>query len=221
MSTYKTCWDWVKQHFFSKNCCKNGPSMLEDQTKHIEFSFGSFGKNIKLGNGVEIIGPATRIHLGDNVQISDGARLVCSDETSEILIGDGTIIQTRAILETGPSGSIRLGAFNSVNPYCVLYGHGGLSTGDYVRIAAHTVIIPANHIFDNPDVPIARQGLTKKGIRIGNDVWVASGCSILDGVEIGDGCVIAAGAVVNRSILPYSVVAGVPAKVIKMRTSNK
>jgi acetyltransferase-like isoleucine patch superfamily enzyme len=195
--------------------------MLESQTKPIEFSFGSCGKNVKLGNAIEIIGPATRIHLGDNVQISDGARLVCSDETSEILIGDGTIIQTRAILETGPSGSIRLGAFNSVNPYCVLYGHGGLSTGDYVRIAAHTVIIPANHIFDNPDVPIARQGLTKKGIRIGNDVWVASGCSILDGVEIGDGCVIAAGAVVNRSVLPYSVVGGVPAKVIKMRTSNK
>lgn len=221
MSTFKTYWSWLKQHIFSKGCFKNNLSVPESQTKQIEFSFGSCGKNIKLGNGIEIIGPATCIHLGDNVQISDGARLVCSDETSEILIGDGTIIQTRAILETGPSGSIRLGAFNSVNPYCVLYGHGGLSTGDYVRIAAHTVIIPANHIFDNPDVPIARQGLTKKGIRIGNDVWVASGCSILDGVEIGDGCVIAAGAVVNRSVLPYSVVGGVPAKVIKMRTSNK
>ena len=183
------------------------------------FGFGSYGKGVRLGNGVEIVGPASRIRLGSNVQIGDGARLVCSDESSEIIIGDGTIIQARAILETGPGGSIRLGCMNSVNPYCVLYGHGGLITGDFVRIAAHTVIIPANHIFDNPDIPIARQGLIKKGIRIGRDVWIASCCSILDGVEIGDGCVVAAGAVVNRSVLPFSVVGGVPAKVIKMRRS--
>jgi len=219
MNIFKTCWIWLKQQIFSKDCCKECPSTPESQTRLDSLGFGSCGKNVKLGNGIEIIGPASRIHLGDNVQISDGARLVCSDDAAEILIGNGTIIQARAILETGPSGSISLGAFNSVNPYCVLYGHGGLTTGDYVRIAAHTVIIPANHIFDNPDVPIARQGLTKKGIRIGNDVWIASGCSILDGVEIGDGCVIAAGAVVNRSVLPYSVVGGIPAKVIKMRRS--
>ena len=181
------------------------------------YGFGSYGQGTKLGNGVEVVGDASRILLGENVSIGNGARLVCSDQTAEIIIGDGTIIQPRAILETGPGGRIELGSMNSVNPYCVLYGHGGLITGDYVRIAAHTVIVPANHVFEDPDRPIARQGLTKKGIRIGRDVWIACGCCILDGVEIGDGSVIAAGAVVNSSVAPFSVVAGVPAKVIKMR----
>ncbi|MDH5347123.1 MAG: acyltransferase [Nitrospira sp.] len=183
----------------------------------VKYGFRSYGQGTKLGNGVEVIGVASRILLGQNVSIGDGVRLVCSDQTAEIIIGDGTVIQSRAILETGPGGRIELGKMNSVNPYCVLYGHGGLTTGDYVRIAAHTVIIPASHVFEDPDRPIARQGLTKQGIRIGRDVWIACGCRILDGVEIGDGSVIAAGAVVNRNVVPFAVVGGVPAKVIKMR----
>lgn len=216
----KACLAWLGQQIFHKNMCQITPILAERKNlgRFVDYGFGSCGKGVKLGNGIEIVGVASRIHLGNNVQIGDGARLVCSDEASEIIIGDGTVIQARAILETGAGGSIHLGSMNSVNPYCVLYGHGGLITGDFVRIAAHTVIIPANHIFANPDVPITRQGLSKKGIRIGRDVWIASGCSILDGIEVGDGCVIAAGAVVNRSVAPFSVIGGVPAKVIKMRS---
>jgi acetyltransferase-like isoleucine patch superfamily enzyme len=56
-----------------------------------------------------------------------------------------------------------------------------------------------------------------KGIIIHDDVWIGTGARILDGVEIGEGCVVAAGAVVNKSVPPYSVVAGVPARIIKKR----
>jgi len=182
-----------------------------------EYGLGECGEGVRFGSGVEVIGVASGIRLGKNVTIGDRARLVCTDRASEIIIGDGTVIQSGAILETGPAGRIVLGSRNSVNPYCVLYGHGGLITGDYVRIAAHTVIIPANHIFEDAERPIARQGLSKKGIRIGYDVWIACGCRILDGVDIGDGSVIAAGAVVNRSVPSFAVVGGVPAKLIKMR----
>jgi len=184
---------------------------------HVKNSFGKCGEDFKLGERVEIVGITSRIKIGDNVSIGDGARLVCTDMTAEIIIGDGTVIQPRAILDTGQGGRIELGKMNSVNPYCVLYGHGGLITGDYVRIATHTVIIPANHIFDDPNTPIARQGLRKKGIQIDRDVWIGSGCQILDGVNIGEGCVVAAGAVVNRSIPPFSVCGGIPAKILKKR----
>nr|WP_281720658.1 acyltransferase [Nitrosomonas nitrosa] len=182
-----------------------------------QYGFGSYGQGTKVGKGVEVVGVASRIILGPNVSIGDGVRLVCTDQAAEIIIGDGTFIHPRAILETGPGGRIELGKLNSVNYYCVLYGHGGLTTGDYVRIAAHTVIIPASHIFEDPDRPITRQGLTKEGIRIGRDVWIAAGCQILDGVTIGESSVIAAGAVVNRDVVSFSVVGGVPAKILKMR----
>ena len=218
MGTRTSCINWLARLTRQWCLCANtAPAEHKIFDPLVGYGFGSYGQGTKLGTGVEVIGAASRILLGKNVGIGDGVRLVCSDQTAEIIIGDGTVIQPRAILETGPGGRIELGNMNSVNPYCVLYGHGGLTTGDYVRIAAHTVIIPANHVFEDPDRPIARQGLTKQGIRIGRDVWIACGCCILVGVEIGDGSVIAAGTVVNRNVAPFSVVAGVPAKVIKMR----
>lgn len=222
MGIKTSCINWLVRFTRQRRLCANtAPAEHKIFDPLAVYGFGSYGQGTKLGNGVEVVGAASRILLGKNVSIGDGVRLVCSDQTAEIIIGDGTVIQPRAILETGPGGRIELGNMNSVNPYCVLYGHGGLTTGDYVRIAAHTVIIPANHVFEDPDRPIARQGLTKQGIRIGRDVWIACGCRILDGVEIGDGCVIAAGTVVNHSVAPFSVVAGVPAKVIKMRRRHR
>jgi acetyltransferase-like isoleucine patch superfamily enzyme len=114
-------------------------------------------------------------------------------------------------------GKITIGDDCSFNPYCVIYGHGNLAIGNCVRIATQTVIIPANHNFDRRDLPIHRQGLSMKGVRIGDDVWIGAGVKILDGVEIGSGSVIAAGAVVTRAVAPFTIVAGVPARAVKTR----
>jgi acetyltransferase-like isoleucine patch superfamily enzyme len=180
---------------------------------------GGWGAGATLGQGVELVGDLASIFIGPNVMLGDGARLVCA-VGGTIRLGANTVIQPRAYLDTGAGGRISLGEHNSVNPYCVIYGHGGLTTGAYVRIAAQTVLIPANHIFDDTTVPISRQGLRKKGIVIGNDVWIGAGCQILDGVEIGNGAVIAAGSVVNRHVDAFTVVGGVPARVIKTRDTK-
>lgn len=209
---------WLRQLYYRNQSPDVSISARNDASpRSPTFEFGAYGTGTTLGNHVEIVGVVSRIRLGKNIRIGDGARLVCSDAKASIIIGDGTVIQPRAILETGPGGHIELGNMNSVNPYTILYGHGGLITGEYVRIAAHTVVIPANHIYDDPNRPISRQGLTKLGIRIGRDVWIGSGCQILDGVEIGEGCVVAAGSVVNSHVAPFSVVGGVPARILKMR----
>ena len=84
-------------------------------------------------------------------------------------------------------------------------------------VAAHTVIIPSNHSFDDPDKPISHQGERSQGIEIGQDVWIGCGARVLDGVSLGDGCVIGAGAVVTRSIETNCVAVGVPARVIGVR----
>ena len=114
-------------------------------------------------------------------------------------------------------GTIEIGNNCSINPYSIIYGHGNLKIGNNVLIAAHTVIIPANHIFSDPSNSINSQGLTKLGIVIEDDVWIGAGCKILDGVTIGRGSVIAAGAVVNKDVASYTIVGGVPAKFIKKR----
>ena len=114
-----------------------------------------------------------------------------------------------------------MGDHCSVNPYTIIYGHGGLEIGNGVRIAAHCVIIPANHNIDDPSIPIIKSGLTCKGICIGNDVWIGARCVILDGVTIGDGAVIAAGAVVTRNVEPFMIVGGVPAKPIRLRKGKQ
>ena len=78
-------------------------------------------------------------------------------------------------------------------------------------------IFSENHNFNSFDKTIREQGVTKQAVVIGNNCWLGAGCTILSGVTVGDGCVIAAGSIVTKSVPPNSVVAGVPAKVIKNR----
>ena len=136
-----------------------------------------------------------------------------------IFVAEGVNISDGVILATY-GGTIEIEANSYIGPYCVLYGHGGLTIGHDVMIGAHTVIIPANHGFEQTDVPMNRQPLTKKGIHIGEDVWIGSGCRILDGVQIGRGAVIGAGSVVTSDIEAYSVAFGVPAAVSRSRRGS-
>lgn len=117
-------------------------------------------------------------------------------------------------------GNIKIKGNVSIQTGCMIYGHGGLTIGTNVSIAAHTIIIPSNHNFENMDIPIKIQGDSGQGIVIGNDVWIGAGCKILDGVTIGDGCVVGAGSVVTRSMPENCIVAGVPAKVLKKRKKS-
>lgn len=135
----------------------------------------------------------------------------------QISIGKGVRISNNVVIAPY-GGSIEIQENVFVGPFCVLYGHGGLRIGHDTLIATHTVIIPANHSFDNPSTPIAKQPLEMKGIIIAEDVWIGSGAKILDGVTIGKGAVVGAGSVVNKTVDEYSIVAGVPAKKIRRRT---
>ena len=133
-----------------------------------------------------------------------------------IVIGKRCEIQDYAML-LSYGGKIVIGDNCSINPFCVLYGHGGLVVGDGVRIASHSIFIPANHVFQDKDKPIFEQGETRKGIVVEDDVWIGSRVTVLDGVRISHGCVIGAGAVVTKSTEPYGIYAGVPAKKIGSR----
>lgn len=96
--------------------------------------------------------------------------------------------------------------------------HGTCVIGDNVMMGDNCTIITRDHRHDRTDIPMVQQGFEEEQpVIIGNDVWIGERVTILPGVHIGDGCILAAGAVVTRSIPPYSIAAGVPAKVIKSR----
>jgi acetyltransferase-like isoleucine patch superfamily enzyme len=133
-----------------------------------------------------------------------------------IVIGKGCEILTGVLLMTY-GGNIKIGDNCSINPYTILYGHGNLTIGSNVLIAGHCLIIPANHKFSDKNIPINRQGETRRGIVIEDNVWLGAGVKILDGVRIGSGSIVAAGAVVNKNVLQNTIVGGVPARFIKNR----
>jgi acetyltransferase-like isoleucine patch superfamily enzyme len=184
-------------------------------TEHI-----SRGQDCHIDPTVAFVGCTNNIRLGNRVRIGRNVWIQCHDAESLIEIGDETVIKPNAMLMTYPGGKIVLGSHCSVNPFCVLYGHGGLVIGNHVRIATHTVIIPAEHRFDDSTQYVTDQGITKKGVVIGDDVWIGAGTMILDGCEIGSGCVIGAGSVVTQSLEAYSVAVGAPCKFLKRRGAD-
>jgi acetyltransferase-like isoleucine patch superfamily enzyme len=160
------------------------------------------------------IAPRTYIAKSAMIQTDSDGR----SQGGRILISNGTAISDGVII-AAYGGSIEIESNVYIGPYCVLYGHGGLTIGRNTMVAAHTVIIPANHGFSRIDIPMNAQPLTREGIDIGEDVWIGAGCKVLDGVRIGKGAVIGAGSVVTKNIGSYAVAVGVPATVVRSRRS--
>ena len=94
---------------------------------------------------------------------------------------------------------------------------GGIEIGDDTIFGNYVSLHSENHNFQDRNIPIRLQGVKRKGIIIGKDCWIGAKVTILDGTVIGDGCIVAAGAVVRGYIPPYSIIGGIPAKVIKSR----
>jgi acetyltransferase-like isoleucine patch superfamily enzyme len=156
--------------------------------------------------------------IGNNTYIEDDAKIRIR-EGGNIKIGDNCEILDGALISTY-GGNITIGNNCSINPYTMIFGTGGVTIGNNVLIAAQCMIVPVNHNFDQRHIPISEQGHNAKGILIEDDVWIGHGCSILDGVTIGQGAIIAAGSVVNKNIERFSVNGGVPVKKIKDRPNS-
>ena len=109
-----------------------------------------------------------------------------------------------------------IGDRSGIGPNCFL--HGPTKIGKCVMMGQDCLIYTRNHDFSNVDIPMIDQGFKeKKEVIIEDDVWIGARVIILPGVKIGKGSIIGAGAVVTKDVEPYSVVAGVPAKLIRKR----
>jgi acetyltransferase-like isoleucine patch superfamily enzyme len=189
---------------------------LEKLYRAVMNYFGNFSlSRIKSRIRILFVQKNRGIKFGDSCYLSNYTE-VSTPFGGSIQIGNRCEIMAGVkILTYG--GKIIIGNDCSFNPYCIIYGHGGLKIGNGVRIAAHSIIIPANHHYSDRTQYIMNQGESRLGIEIGNNVWIGANVKILDGVKISDGCVIAAGAVVTKSTLENSVYGGVPARFLKSR----
>lgn len=161
---------------------------------------------------------ADQIQLGTNVYLDQGVYLhACPGGIS---IGNDSFIMHNSILHVYnfrelPHAKIKVGCNSLIGEANVLRGQGGITIGDRVYTAPLVQMLAVNHIFDDPTRPIIDQGITAEGIAVEDDVWIGAGAIIADGVTVGKGSVVAAGAVVTKDVPSHSVVAGVPARVIK------
>jgi len=160
-----------------------------------------FGWFLKLGDGVELSAIGKEgISLGNNVGIGAYSRIVVSMSFDM------------------PGEYIRIGNNVGIGEFAYLGGAGGLEIGNDCIVGQYLSCHPENHITDDISTPIRHQGVTRKGIVIGPNCWIGSKVTILDGVTVGEGCIIAAGAVVTKSFPANSVIGGVPAKLLKVRS---
>ncbi|RZJ51234.1 MAG: acyltransferase [Chryseobacterium sp.] len=163
-----------------------------------------WGKFLRLGNDVFVSALSKHgIEFGNNVSIGAFSRIIVS--TSFNNIGE----------------KIKIGNNVGIGEFAYLGGSGGLEIGDECIVGQYLSCHPENHNYENLDLPIRNQGVNRKGIIIGKNCWIGSKVSILDGVKIGNGCILAAGSVITKSFPDNSIIGGIPAKLLKMRTNAK
>jgi serine acetyltransferase len=167
----------------------------------------------RVGYALRFLGQPVRVHPGAWVSPDCVIRV---QDGGSVTIGRGCELHPMTMVLTY-GGNIEIGDDCSLNPFSIIYGHGGVRIGSGVRIAAHSVIIPANHTTPDDGTPVRLAPVVARGIEIGNDVWIGTGARILDGVRIGARAVIGAGSVVTRDVPANATVAGVPARTIRQR----
>lgn len=179
--------------------------------------FKQVGKGVIFGKGLVLRHPG-KITLGDRVAIDDYSMIDGSGAGDRgLILGNDVMISRNCIIQA-KTGPLKIGNRADIGCNTLISSISGISIGDSVLIAGNCYIGGGRYISDRLDVPLMDQGLFSKGtVEIGDDVWLGAGAIVLDGVKIGKGCIVGAGAVVTKNLPDYSVAVGVPAKVVQNR----
>jgi acetyltransferase-like isoleucine patch superfamily enzyme len=157
---------------------------------------------------------------------TDGLCFVCPDVTFEIgrdakvslgrwsWIGHGTKVRAH-------EGEVSIGAKSVLGQECTISAYKHVSIGRECIIADRVMMIDFDHGVVEVERPIREQGIYKRDVRIGHNVWIGYGACILRGVSVGNNCVIGTSSVVTRDLADDAVAAGIPARVIRRRPAPK
>lgn len=169
-----------------------------------------WGKNPYIQAWVEILG-VDKISTGGDIRLLRNSILNCNFENSQLKLGNNVSLDRGVSIRLGDNCTIDIGDDTYIGPYCCVSGPGNIKIGRDCLIASMAGIYANQH---------HHVGFSQQGITIEDKCWIGSGAKILDGVTIGYGSAIGAGAVVTKDIPPYSVAVGVPAKVLENRKTH-
>jgi acetyltransferase-like isoleucine patch superfamily enzyme len=163
-----------------------------------------FKPRLKL-DGLAFIGPRVVLQIGRNARIELGRWS---------WIGHGTKIRCH-------EGVVSIGAKTVMGQECTISAFQHVSIGRECVIADRVMLIDFDHGMVEVERPVRLQGIYKRDVTVGNNVWIGYGACILRGVTVGDNAVVGTGAVVTKDVPANAVVAGVPARVIRMRETPR
>ena len=180
------------------------------------FRLGFLGRNVSIHAHLELSYPQ-RISIGDDCHIGRNVALRANTEhPTGIRIGQGVSLHD-SVLIAANQGSVDIGDHCWLAPFVLVYGNGHVKIGKAVLIAPRVSINTVSHHAERCDIPINDQGIYCGPVLIQDDVWIGLHAVILQGVTIGRGAIIGAGAVVNKDVPAWSIAVGIPAKVIGRR----
>ncbi|MBT7623338.1 MAG: acyltransferase [Flavobacteriaceae bacterium] len=157
--------------------------------------------------------------LKQNISINNYCEFI---KPKNILFKDKAFIGKNSFF-SADGGKIAIGKRFSCNTNVHMNAsiNGEILIGDDVLIGPNCILRSSDHNYKDINTTINKQGHNSGKIIIGHDVWIGANCTILKNVEIGNGAVIAAGAVVNKDVEPFSIVGGVPIKTISYRKKDE
>lgn len=181
--------------------------------------FVFIGQRVKLRNRRHII-------LGRNFVAEDGCEIQGLSQQG-VRFGDDVTIGAYAMVR--PSGyygrelgvGFEIGDRSNIGAYSYMGAAGGIIIGKDVMMGPRVSIFAESHNFKDADAAMRQQGTTRTSVVIEDDCWLGCGCIILNGVTIGKGSIIGAGAVVTKDVPPYSIVGGNPARIIRNRRNDR
>jgi len=156
-------------------------------------------------DGLCFVGPGVKLEIGR------GARLVLGRWS---WIGHGCKVRVH-------EGEVRIGAKTVMGQECTISAFQHVAIGRECVIADRVMMIDFDHGVVEVERPIRLQGIYKRDVEVGDNCWIGYGACVLRGVTVGDNCVIGTSAVVTRDVPDNAIVAGVPARVIRMREAPK
>ncbi len=217
-----------KDNYFIDDSLTTKDLFFSIKNRFVQAIRGFFYKILfKRSSGLTFIGSGTKLKfpykltLGRSVTIGDNVE-INSLSKNGVFIGNnvsllkGTIIECTGVLSNLGEGII-IGNNVGIAQNCFIQVRGQVIIGDNVLFGPNVSIFSENHIYENLDFPISKQGVSRIGVIIEDGVWIGTKSVILDGVTIGKNSIVAAGSVVNKDVPPFSIVGGVPSKLIKNR----